>query len=347
VGEYAEHVAGAVYFFGASVDVVFFTPAQAGTYYWVASYGGDTNNNPAVTTCGDEPVVITKTSPATATSPSSRTPVGTAVTDTATLTGGYNPTGTITFTLYGPSPAPTCSTPVHTDNEPVSAGTATSVPFSPTQAGTYWWTASHGGDTNNNPAVTNCGDESVIITPPSHPYWANHFGQGGGTINEANLDGSNPHAIVSGQNEPAAVAVDLSHIYWTNISTSTINKANLDGTGVTTLLSGQNNAFGLAADSSHIYWTCNCSNGTINEANLDGGNPHAIVSGLNSPFGVAVDINHIYWTSTGGTGTINEANLDGSNPHPVISGRGTPTGGRRGQQPHLLGQRRHQYRHDQ
>jgi Domain of unknown function (DUF5050) len=386
VGEYAEHVAGAVYFFGASVDVVFFTPAQAGTYYWVASYGGDTNNNPAVTTCGDEPVVITKTSPATATSPSSRTPVGTAVTDTATLTGGYNPTGTITFTLYGPSPAPTCSTPVHTDNEPVSAGTATSVPFSPTQAGTYWWTASHGGDTNNNPAVTNCGDESVIITPPSHPYWANHFGQGGGTIketnldgsnphaivtgnepfglavdishiywadmltgtiNEANLDGSNPHAIVSGQNEPAAVAVDLSHIYWTNISTSTINKANLDGTGVTTLLSGQNNAFGLAADSSHIYWTCNCSNGTINEANLDGSNPHAIVSGLNSPFGVAVDINHIYWTSTGGTGTINEANLDGSNPHPVISGRGTPTGGRRGQQPHLLGQRRHQYRHDQ
>jgi hypothetical protein len=75
--------------------------------------------------------------------------------------------------------------------------------------------------------------------------------------------------------------VDLSHIYWTNISTSTI-KANLDRTGVTTLLSGQNNAFGLAADSSHIYWTCNCSNGTINEANLDGGNPHAIVSGLNS-----------------------------------------------------------------
>jgi len=286
VGEYAEHVAGAVYFFGASVDVVFFTPAQAGTYYWVASYGGDTNNNPAVTTCGDEPVVITKTSPATATSPSSRTPVGTAVTDTATLTGGYNPTGTITFTLYGPSPAPTCSTPVHTDNEPVSAGTATSVPFSPTQAGTYWWTASHGGDTNNNPAVTNCGDESVIITPPSHPYWANHFGQGGGTNKETNLDGSNPHAIVTG-NEPFGLAVDISHIYWADMLTGTINEANLDGSNPHAIVSGQNEPAAVAVDLSHIYWT-NISTSTINKANLDGTGVTTVASSQQTPRGVAV-----------------------------------------------------------
>jgi Abnormal spindle-like microcephaly-assoc'd, ASPM-SPD-2-Hydin len=45
-----------------------------------------------------------KASPALATSPSAGGPVGsTAVTDTATLSGGYNPTGTIKFKLYGPS----------------------------------------------------------------------------------------------------------------------------------------------------------------------------------------------------------------------------------------------------
>jgi virginiamycin B lyase len=342
-----------------------FTPAQAGTYYWVASYSGDTNNNPAVTNCGDEPVVITKASPVIATSPSPRSPIGTAVTDTATLAGGYNPTGTITFKLYGPSETPACSAPVVTNTEPVSAGAVTSAPFTPAQAGTYWWTASYDGDTNHNPAVTNCGDESVVITPPSHLYWANHFGQGGGRINEANLDGSNPHAIVTGnepfgvavdishiywadmltgtineanldgsnshaivtgQNEPAAVAVDSSHLYWTNFSTSTINQANLDGSNPHTIISGQNNAFGMAVDSSHLYWTCNCSNGTINQANLDGTGVTTLLSGLNSPYGVAVDSSHLYWTSIGTTGTINEANLNGANPHAIASGQGTPTG---------------------
>jgi hypothetical protein len=342
-----------------------FTPSRAGTYYWVASYADDTNNNPATTTCGDEPVVITKASPAIATTPSPRAPIGTAVTDTATLSNGYNPTGTITFMLYGPSDTPACSASVVTDIELVSAGTAASAPFTPAQAGTYWWTASYGGDTNNNPATTTCGDESVIITPPSHLYWANHFGQGGGTINEAGLDGTGPHAIVTGnepfgvavdikhiywadmltgtineanldgsgnhaivsaQNEPAAIAVDGSHIYWTNYSTSTINAANLDGTGVTTLLSGQDSVFGLAVDSSHLYWTNFVSNGTVKQANLDGTGVTTLLSGLNSPYGIAVDSSHLYWTSVGGTGTINQAGLDGSNNHAIVTGQGTPTG---------------------
>jgi hypothetical protein len=345
-----------------------FTPTQAGTYWWTASYGGDPSNNPTSSGCGAESVTIAKASPAIATSPGEGGPVGsTAVTDTASLGGSYNAAGTIEFTLYGPSATANCAT-ASVFNKAVTVngdGTYTTPSFTPAQAGTYYWTASYGGDTNNNPAATNCGDESVIITPPSHLYWANHFGQGGGTvneadldggnpraivtgnepfgvavdirhiywadmltgtINEANLDGSNPHAIVSGQNQPAAVAMDSSHIYWTNFGTSTINEANLDGTGVTILLSGQNNAFGLAVDTSHIYWTCDCSSGAINEANLDGGNPHAIVSGLNSPYGVAVDSSRIYWTSIGGTGTINEANLDGSNPHAIVTGQGQPTG---------------------
>jgi hypothetical protein len=338
-----------------------FTPAQAGTYYWVASYADDTNNNPAATNCGDEPVVITKASPAIATSPSPRSPVGTAVTDTATLSNGYNPTGTITFKLYGPSVAPACSAPVVTDTEPVSA--AASAPFTPAQAGTYWWTASYGGDANNNPAATNCGDESVIITPPSHLYWSTPLtgtlneadldgsnpqaiasGPGepfgvtvdlshvywadlaAGTINEAGLDGSNPHAIVTGQNEPFAIAVDSSHIYWTNYSTSTINEAGLDGTGVTTLVSGQSSAFGLAVDGSHLYWTCWCNNGTVKKANLDGTGATTLLSGLNSPWGLAVDGSHLYWTSVGGTGTINQVGLDGSNNHAILGGLGTPTG---------------------
>ena len=39
------------------------TATSAGTYYFVASYSGDTNNSPAVSGCGAEPIDVTTTSP--------------------------------------------------------------------------------------------------------------------------------------------------------------------------------------------------------------------------------------------------------------------------------------------
>src|SRR5947199_4739015 len=40
------------------------SPTQAGTYYWVAAYSGDSNNKEAKSGCADEPVVIGQASPA-------------------------------------------------------------------------------------------------------------------------------------------------------------------------------------------------------------------------------------------------------------------------------------------
>src|SRR5207245_453503 len=88
-----------------------FTATQAGTYHWRASYSGDLNNNPAgPTACADpaEAVVVTKASPALTTTASGSVAAGGSVNDVANLTLGTNPTGTITFTLYGPNDA-TCT----------------------------------------------------------------------------------------------------------------------------------------------------------------------------------------------------------------------------------------------
>src|SRR5207244_2846581 len=43
------------------------SPTQAGTYYWVASYSGDSNNKEATSGCADEPVLIAQAQPAIAT----------------------------------------------------------------------------------------------------------------------------------------------------------------------------------------------------------------------------------------------------------------------------------------
>ena len=75
--------------------------------------------------------------------------IGVSVTDTSTLTLGANPTGTITFSLYGPSTTAVCNAGnlVFTSNAiPVNGNGAygPSTPgFVPTTPGTYRWIASY------------------------------------------------------------------------------------------------------------------------------------------------------------------------------------------------------------
>jgi hypothetical protein len=67
---------------------------QAGTFYWRAAYCGDGNNDPAKSVCTDETLVISKNKPG-ATTAESLIPD-----DSATITGGFNPTGSITLSLF-------------------------------------------------------------------------------------------------------------------------------------------------------------------------------------------------------------------------------------------------------
>jgi len=144
-----------------------FTTGAVGTYNWTAGYSGDTDNTAAgPTACGAESVTVTKASPSIATTASGTVPAGGKISDSATLSGGFKPTGTITFKLYGPGDT-TCQTAIATSTATVSGnGTYGSAVFTTVGAGTYNWIASYGGDANNNPAgPTACGAESVKVTP--------------------------------------------------------------------------------------------------------------------------------------------------------------------------------------
>jgi hypothetical protein len=118
---------------------------------------------------GNGQVVIAYTfTPTLTTSASANITLGGSVHDTATLAGGSAATGTITFRLYGPNDAGCSATPAFTDTMPVSGnGPYDSASFTPTAAGTYRWTASYGGDSNNNAVAGACNDanESVAVSP--------------------------------------------------------------------------------------------------------------------------------------------------------------------------------------
>jgi hypothetical protein len=90
--------------------------------------------------------------------------IGSPLTDTATLSGGARPTGTITFTLHDPT-----NTAVYTDHVAVGGnGTYTTAGgdspggFRPTAAGTYTWAVSYGGDSNNAKATASGETQSAV-----------------------------------------------------------------------------------------------------------------------------------------------------------------------------------------
>jgi hypothetical protein len=141
-----------------------------GTYQWDAKYSGDSNNKPASDTNNcNEQVSVSPAGPTISTTPSSTSvALGTnpvTIKDTATLSGGYYGTGTITFTLY------LGSTKLDTETVNVTSGAVTyTTPTgytltSSSAAGTYQWNATYSGDGNNKCAtdINNC-NEQVKVT---------------------------------------------------------------------------------------------------------------------------------------------------------------------------------------
>ncbi len=108
--------------------------------------------------------IVAKASPTIATRASAGNLLGAPASDTATLSGATNATGTVTFILFSDAG---CTNQVFTSTNPLGGATATSDPFTPAAAGTYYWTAAYSGDANNNAATSPCGaaNESVVIAP--------------------------------------------------------------------------------------------------------------------------------------------------------------------------------------
>ena len=96
--------------------------------------------------------------------------IGQQISDTATLTAGASPTGTLTFRAWL---NPSCTGPPDYTSNPVTVngtGTYNSSPaFVPAAVGTYHWIASYSGD-GNNPAVSgSCNDpgETSVVNNPT------------------------------------------------------------------------------------------------------------------------------------------------------------------------------------
>jgi hypothetical protein len=144
-----------------------YVTTAAGTYYWVASYGGDAKNSTATTACGDanESSVVGK-------APSSiETAQQIFPQDSVTLSAsiGGTPTGSVDFFLYGPNDTNCSGTPAYSQsNVSLSGGKAsTSNTTFHVDAGTgavYRWKVVYGGDAKHDGVTSSCGTERFTLT---------------------------------------------------------------------------------------------------------------------------------------------------------------------------------------
>ena len=159
-------------------------------------------------------------------------------------------------------------------------------------------------------------------------YWTEKTGESGGTINSANLNGSDVTELTSIKAVPMGIAVDVagSQLYWTN-SRGRIQSADLDGSGITNVMQNLQSPMDLALAGGNAYWTQ--GNGSVRFVNLRGQKVVRNVStGTDTPGSLVIGGGKVYWTEMTGEsgGTVNSANLNGTGATPLASILAAPMG---------------------
>jgi len=113
---------------------------------------------------------------------------------------------------------------------------------------------------------------------------------------------------------PDGIAVDPSHVYWTDPYDNYVRMVNLDGGAEITLAgpdAGVSGPQGIAVveGTPYVYWA-NATGGTVLRISTAGGaHPITIAQGQNEPRRVAVYGNYVYWTNSGDAGAVMRAPL--------------------------------------
>ncbi len=276
---------------------------EVGTYYWVAAYSGDANNNPVTSGPTDEPVVIGECCPAitTCATPTCGIVGATTMNDAAILTGGDNPTGTITFTLTAPD-GTTAATETVSVNGDGTYPTPTGVLA--TEVGTYYWVAAYSGDTNNIAVASGPTDEPVCIGANT-PAITTSATPTSGTVGVTTM---NDAAILTGGNNPTGtITFTLTAPDGTTAATETVS-VNGDGTYPTP--TGV-----LATEVGTYYWVAAYSGDTNNLGAISGPTDEPVCIGPTTPA-----------ITTCATPTCGIVGLTTMNDAAILTGGNNPTG---------------------
>ena len=141
------------------------TGTVIGAYQWFVNFAGILAGPEDVTVNPGSPAIVTTANPQNVTWNGS--PV--TLTDRADIESGYNPHGTLTFTLFfngGSTPVDTETISVFGDGS-YSTPSGFTLPTTGALMGTYEWLAAYSGDSNNDAVSTTLGSEPVVVGLPA------------------------------------------------------------------------------------------------------------------------------------------------------------------------------------
>jgi hypothetical protein len=203
-----------------------------------------------------------------------------------------------------------------------------------------------------SPLVTGERGITSIATDDFFLYYAKIDG----SVMRVSLDGGKPEVVMSGQNAPDHLAVDATHVFWSNQSGS-IARSPKHGGGIE-ILAQAGHQSGLALDADHLYFTTSEGTvqklskqdrstsdlatdqkvrsqfaisgsslvfnaglqdaGSVREMLTDSGAVDVLVSAQSPSDLVAISSSNIYWASTGNP-SVSVAQRDGSNPRQIAT----------------------------
>ena len=177
------------------------------------------------------------------------------------------------------------------------------------------------------PSIDNAMNIAVDASN-SKVYWTEKTGERRGTINSANLDGTNATTLATILAVPMGIVVDTagSKLYWTN-ARGRIQCANLNGSGIQNVLQDLSGPKDIVVSNGFIYWTE--GGNSVRRVNISGEKiVQDIAANLGTVGGLAVGSGKVYWTemTAAGGGTINSANADGTDATVLTSVLATPMG---------------------
>jgi hypothetical protein len=151
---------------------------------------------------------------------------GESATQTFTLANSSGQaTGPLTVTVAGPAEFTTTGDSCTGTSLGPGKACTVSVRFAPTSLTTVIATLTAASqDPAATAAVALAGTGVTNLYWTDHPGV-----DPGGRVNMANHDGTNPRAIITGLDNPMGVAISNGLLYWVDYADGTINVANLDG----------------------------------------------------------------------------------------------------------------------
>lgn len=147
---------------------------------------------------------------------------------------------------------------------------------------------------------------------------------GGGTSGPKSFAVLDPGIVTlaSGQGGPAGVAVDATHLYWTNFDGGSVMKIPLSGGSPATVTAAEAAPHDIAVDGVNLYWVNYVSTvGTVVKMPISGGVPTVLATGQAKPLAVAVDATHVYWTNWDGN-SVMRVPIAGVSPTLIAAGQG-------------------------